>query len=507
MNKILNFLNLNSENKKINYLYFILFLFSIVLSISIFYDVFQIHIYRLDSIYYMSNAETYFTSSIPTEGRWINYFFFNVIAYIPVAGTFLSIFVLISFGYFIFTITYKWTENYYYALIVSLLFIQLPPFYDLITWPATATPVFLVLLLSIFLQKRINIFFYFILFGILFFGTMSNYYYLLPLLYLSYLKNYDWKKNLKFVSFKLLPAWAIGFVVGYIVTQLIVYINFGHFITLARWRDPHYVYSILDLVENISRSINYLERDIKSIFFNRWLVFLFIFSFIVATIDRRKNLVFIPIALFSLIIVIHYIIVLPVGILIDPRTIVATWVGVLAISFFIPSIKNWQIYLLVPIIVFFTFKYYLNNHQNLQWYANVTNIHFNKLLSETPKSPAQYKGIILYASDADIKKRYKLISKINNTLMVGANMATQDTFYDWAPSAWEAGFKSVSNCDGEKGESALFHSVKDLDLICKEVSKIIIDHKKRLEKDITFYHIIGEYDGRLIISFNESWES
>jgi len=74
-----------------------------------------------------------------------------------------------------------------------------------------------------------------------------------------------------------------------------------------------------------------------------------------------------------------------------------------------------------------------------------------------------------------------------------------------APSAWETGFKSVSNWDGEKGRNALWDSVKNLNTICKEVSKIAVDHKTISENETTFYHIIGEYDGRLIISFNEGW--
>ncbi|NOR79859.1 MAG: hypothetical protein GQ529_03355 [Methyloprofundus sp.] len=499
MNKITNFLYLNSENIKINYLYLTILLFSTFLAISIFYDIFQIHIYRHDALYYMPNDDTYYRAKVATEGRWINYILFNVLTLI--SGSILSIFVLLSFGYFIFTATYKWTKNYYYSLIVSLLFIQIPSFYDLITWPATSTPAFLVLLLSVILQKRLNIFFYFVLFGILFFGTMSNYYYLLPLLYLSYLKNHNCKQNIKFVSFKLIPAWAIGFIAGYIVTQLIIYINFDHFMKIALWRGPHYIHSIHDLIENISRSINYLERDIKSIFLNSWLVLLFIFSLIVGIIDRRKYLVFIPIGLFYLIVVIHYFIVIPVGIYISPRTIVATWVGVLTIFFFVPSIKNWQIYLLTPIIVFISYRLYLDNHHNLQWYGNVTNTHFNKLLSESPKSPDKYKGVILYASYSDIKKRDALISKINNTPK-GSNIEGQDGFMRWASNAWESGFKSVSNCSGEKGRNALWYSVKDLNIRCKEIST---DRKTVSKKDITFYHIIGEYDGILIISFNERW--
>ena len=94
----------------------------------------------------MQNDDSYYRGKVATEGRWINYIFFNVLTQIP--GSLLSIFVLLSVGYFIFTATYKWAQNYYYELIESLFFIQIPSFYDLITWPATSNPAFLLLLYS-----------------------------------------------------------------------------------------------------------------------------------------------------------------------------------------------------------------------------------------------------------------------------------------------------------------------------------------------------------------------
>ncbi len=413
MNKIFNYLNLTSQSKIINYFYFILLLFSVSLAISIFYDLLQIHIYRLDSLYYMPSAETYYQDNVVSEGRWVIYLFFNLMVHIP--GSILSIFSLLTFGYFVFKVSYQWSNNYYYSIVVSLLFIQIPSFYDLLTWPATATPAFIVLLIATILYKKLNIWIFFIIFGILFFGTMSNYYYLLPLLYLGYLKNKDWQQNIKFLILKLIPAWAIGFVVGYIITQIIVYINFNHFMTIEGWRSPHYIHSFYDLSVNILHSINLLERNIKSIFLNKWIVLLYMLSLIVAIIQRRIDLVFIPLVLFMLIILIHYIVILPIGIVVSPRTVVATWVGVFAIVFFIPDIRNWQMYILVPLILFFASRLYLDNHNNMKWYKNVTNTHYDKLLTEIPKSPSEYKGIILLASRKDIQKRNNLISSLSHT--------------------------------------------------------------------------------------------
>lgn len=494
MNKILKFLNLDDENIKINYIYVIFLLFSIYVFSSILYDIFRIHIYRHDSLYYMPNASDYL-GKVSEEGRWLNYLLFHFVK--NVSGSILATFSLLSFLFFIFVSTYKWTENCLYALIVAFLFVQIPSFYALLTWPATSAPSFLVLLFSTFSYKKLNIFIFFILFSILFFGTMSNYYYLLPLLFLSHFKNHTWQENLKYLFFKLIPAWAIGFIIGYATTQLIIYEMFGHLMKIAVWRIPNYIYSFSDFLENINRSVHALKAGIRSIFFNDWFIILFIFSIIVGTVKRKKYLVFIPLFLFISIILIHYIIVLPVGIFIASRTIVATWVGVFAIAFFIPNIKSWQIYLVVPIIVFFTSRLYLNNHHNLQWYENVTNVHYDKLKTESPKKPSEYKGVILYASDKDIQQRNQKISKIYNTPM-GANIEGLGSFMRLAPAMWESGFKSVSMCNGNR------NSVNDLNKICESVDKLISENTKN-DKNNKFFNIHGEYDERLIIEFNKNW--
>ena len=196
-----------------------------------------------------------------------------------------------------------------------------------------------------------------------------------------------------------------------------------------------------------------------------------------------------------MIILIHYIIVIPVGIGISRRTIVATWVGVLAILFFIPSIKNWQIYLLAPIIVFVTSRLYLDNHDFMKRYGNRTNATFNKLLLEIPKSPAEYKGIILYASPIDIQKRNKLLAKKDKKFKEDPK-----AFIWWANTPRKAGFKSVINCNGKKGLNEPWRSVKNLNKICKEVSIVVKNNQTISKKETTFYRIIGEFDGRLIIS-------
>jgi len=490
------------KNHLIRYLYLILSIFSIFLFLSIIYDISQIHIYRHDSLYYMPNANTYYHMKVATEGRWINYLLFDISD--QISGRLLSVFILFSFAYFIFTAVYQWSKNYYYSFMLSLFFIQIPSLYDSIMWPATSAPAIVVLLLAIFLQRKLNIFLYFILFGILFFGTISTYYYLLPLLFLIHFSNPNKKQNIAFFLHKLLPAWASGFIIGYIATQVIVYMNFGHFIIIANWRSPHYVHSLNDLVENIMRSLTFFKEHLNLLFSHNWHMALSLFALILSNINRRKDIFFLSFILFFLITIVHYIITIPIGIFIAPRTIISVWVGIFSAIFFVPSIKKWQIYFLVPIIVFFTFTLYLNNHYNLKWYRHITNTYYDSLISESPKPPSYYKGIILYASDRDIQKQNKLISRINN-ITSKVNIENLDAFGRWVPIAKEAGFRSVINCNKIRNRSAIWNDRKDIDPICTKVSKIVFSRKNITKNNYAFYHIIGELDGNLIISLNKNW--
>ena len=486
-----------TQNKMLNYYYLIALLLSLFFTFSIFYDIFQIHIYRHDSLYYM--AQNDYLEKISSEGRWLNYIFFPILKSIP--GNIWSIFVLSSFSYFTFISAYRWTQNVYYSGILALLFLQIPSFYDLIQWPAVVAPVFFILLLAIYLANRLPLFIFYILFSILFFATMSNYYYLLPLLHLSLLNNNDTKENIRILFFKIIPAWAIGFVFGYVVMQIIVYVWLGHTMQIAAWRNPHYIHSLQDIVNNMKLSYHALEWHIKDIFSNKWLIYASIFGVMVSFWGRKKDLFFLSLFLFISIILIHYLVVLPVGIKIDTRTIVATWVGVFAIIFFIPIVKQWKIFLLTPIIILFTYNLYLRNHHNLQWYTTITNTHYDMLLKTSPMPPQMYDGVVLFSNDRQIQQRNDLISK-KFELHKDGYIEKLREFWRWATSAKEAGFKHVINCNKSKSRTALYGNTINAKSLCQEISISYIKNSMLAEHRNSFLNLIGVYNNMMIISFD-----
>jgi hypothetical protein len=113
-------------------------------------------------------------------------------------------------------------------------------------WPLTILPANLLLLSSVFVSKRLHYSIVFPLFSILFFGTLSQYIYFLPLLYIN--TNTDsaqFKPTVYYI--KILVYWIITFIAGFISVNIITYLKFGNFIKLDTWRRPHYAHNIIDL--------------------------------------------------------------------------------------------------------------------------------------------------------------------------------------------------------------------------------------------------------------------
>ncbi len=489
ISKVIKFLELDCDNKYVSYVYILLLIFSSSLFVLNLNDIFHIHVYRQDALYYIQ-ANDYFDSKVSTEGRWINYFLFDLVSNID--GKILSLFVLSSFGYFMFFVSYKWTKNIYYSIMLTMLFMQITPLYSLLQWPAVITPAFIVLLFSIYFYKKIkNIFLFFGLMGILFFGTMSNYYYLVPFLFLEYFLRHDWKQNLRFTFYRLLPAWALGFIVGYIIAQLFVYINFHHFIKIAEWRSPNYIHSFDDLEYNFLLSFKSLSNHLKSVIVNFGFGVLAFFAIIISTLKRRKDLIFIPLLIFVFIAIIHYIVILPVGIYISPRTVIPTWISVFAILFFVPNVKKWQIYILIPVIVLYSYNMYVSSNGNLKWYATVTNKYFDEFIDLIGEDALKYKRLAVYANNSDIAQKTRKISS-DYTLQKDQSMEGLGSIIGWIAIANEVKFEYIDICYKDK------ITTND---ICKKAS--VVCNKNQFIKSNDLYDVCGELDKYIIIKFND----
>jgi hypothetical protein len=483
-------LNFNILQKDRNFQsYFTAFFIIVCLyfTFALIFDLFQIHIYRHDAVYYLHWG---YLPRLRTEGRWINYLLFPIISIVP--GKLASFLNLLFLFLFALVSCYRWTKNITYAFLVSLLIVQVAPFIAQILWPATSMSAFFILFLAALVSRSIPIYLFYAVFGILFFGAISNLYYLLPLLHLNLLNRASLKQNLKELVIRVLPAWALGFVIGYLFALLVIFTITGQFgIEIANWRKPNYVHDLQDLTGNIGNSFEYLYDHITRLLDGVWRNAIMAMALITGLISVKKYQ-YIPLVLLSVSITLaHYIITIPVGIVISFRTAIAAWIGVLVLIFFYPEIKKWQYFILLPIIALMNYSLFKENHESLHWYASITNIHFNELLRVTPLPPPLYSGVIFLSSDEEVRKVNSMISKKLH-LTNGGRLAGLGTADRWSPVGYEAGFKEVILCNSAHQHAA----------VC---NMITMNNKIDSTSNIStsgMYKILGQQNDYLIISLN-----
>ena len=158
---------LESKNKFENLAIFLALLFSLYTL----FEMYSLHssggFWRHDSIYY----EPDFVYKLRTEGRWINYIFFEFLRLInPYVAVVSQVLCLLYFTYFT---AYKFCSDKVYSLLVASLLVQIPTFPQTLLWPVYALLACFTLISSILLYRRLNKVAFFLLYAILFFGTIN----------------------------------------------------------------------------------------------------------------------------------------------------------------------------------------------------------------------------------------------------------------------------------------------------------------------------------------------
>lgn len=230
---MLEFVCRRIENLKLNQWIYILCLVAVLACV-----LHQLQLYSESLIFAHDelNCLGGYGGKLETEGRWVNYMLFPFLSL-------LSPFSVLCFNYlmmgvFSFALFRNYTEKHI-ALIAAAVSLALPPVCLLNQWPLTLCPSFALLVLAVFARKQLKPLSFFILFGILFNGVLSHFYFVLPLLFAN--------EKLT-VLFKALLWWVLGYVVGFCVAELVTLAICGTFIHLADWREPHYVQGIDDVV-------------------------------------------------------------------------------------------------------------------------------------------------------------------------------------------------------------------------------------------------------------------
>ncbi len=273
-----------------------------------------------------------YRSKVRAEGRWINYLVLPLVQQIPAFIAWCTNYLILAGAlYLLFrNLVTDWKIALILALIVSLF----PGFMAQNLWPLTAMPATLAFLFSTIGVRRYGVW-ALPLSGVVLFGTLPYFYFLLPLAF------YPSRSELSSHPLRcIVPGvvWIGCFALGYAVAasvNLVVFDRFG--LDLQSWRDPQPVTDWASLQAASSRYASMLTYETGH-WLPVWSLWVLGLACGLVTLERivtqREMMSALMATAYGLVVaVIPFLAVLPSGIWITSRTLLSLAAGVLALPF------------------------------------------------------------------------------------------------------------------------------------------------------------------------------
>lgn len=336
-----------------------------------------------------------YNGKLETEGRWVNYMLFPFLSLLN--PFFVLCFNYLMLGVFAFSLFRNYTEKNV-ALIAAFVALALPPVCLLNQWPLTLCPSFSLLVLAGFARRQLKPLSFFMLFGILFNGVLSHFYFVLPLLFV-------YEKLTSF--FKILLWWVLCYVVGFCVAELVTLALCGTFIHFADWREPHYIEGIDDVVRYVSMVRESLNLQLKMI--GGAGVFVFIGAILLLCLRVKKDfsrcmavgICTVPVALAA------YAQSFPAGLTVDSRTLLCLHFAVLFLI--VLGMHRNPVLISVCCLLFCGRLTQVNDRQTTVW--NTIGNRWVQQMRELPYEPAEVNALAMVSTDDDFKSNADRIKK------------------------------------------------------------------------------------------------
>lgn len=396
----------------------------------------DIHIWRPDSIYYLPDYWDKFCE----EGRWLNFILFS---FLKCISPHLSIIMGYAVIIYFFQTCAQPFVGWKNAILFALAGTQIPSICDLLTWPAMPVPCFLTLATICYLKNRLDWRIIFILGGVIFNGTMNNFYNLLPLLYLYEI--YSGK-----ISFFRLLCWYVAcFVIGFGISQAIVYVASGSPIHIEEWRRPNPIHNLHDLSSNIDKAFHFFWAQLfligkTSLFIVTGMM---VSAVIFASVANKNESCAISItkSYFTAFISMAacYAQTVPMGIVVNVRTPHSLFAGLVLLPLL--TFSRWRFISLATLLVITTSMFQINT-KSLTFYGTITSTFYDNLMT-IDADPRIYK-LLFISSWKEMKQTEKKLMEINRiekpTTADGWPVIEElDVPMRWVPAAREAGFKTI----------------------------------------------------------------
>lgn len=389
----------------------------------------QVDVWRQDSMYYVDGYD----DKLAEEGRWINYLLFNFLRILPS-----SIAILVSYGCvlgFAYCVAHRVTGNNYFSLAFGIMCMLVPVLPVQLQWPETIFFGFIFLALSPSLQKALPPYYFFPLMGVLFFGTFSAFYFLMPLLFL---RDIDFPRFLRVMAY-----WIGAFIAAYLITQLIVYAFTGDTMRIAGWRNPHYVVDLPSLLDNIVRVIDALKGNWAKVqlFLKPGVLAALTLIAIVVAIIKKQYFIFIVSIVSSLGI---YVSVIPVGIYIQERTTLCAFIALFTALFVYRYQSRKAILAMMVIMLLLSIRFAATSYDGIGWFKTQNDILVEQLSQAIAYQPEEVQRVFIAVEWAEAQTVFRVVEDRTRPKNLLSEGFAQPAY--WVPALKSMGYVYFRVC-------------------------------------------------------------
>lgn len=394
----------------------------------------EVDVWRQDSMYYVSS----YSDKLAQEGRWINYLLFRFLQLVP-SDLAISLSVS-SVIYFSYCIAYKVVLNRYFALTFGTLCALIPVLSVQLEWPETTLFGFLFLAFSPHIQTKLPMHYFFLLMAVIFFGTYSPFYFLMPLLFLNEL-------NRKHFGI-LLGYWMGAFLLAYLITNLIVLAATGEFIQIASWRNPNYVTGVSSLFDNLQQIWRTVAVHTEK--FGSFIkpVVIALLALIALVIAARKKRVFAFLTALACVFAI-YISAVPVGIYVQERTTLPTLIALMAVFFLSNFTSRKALLIMMSLMCILAIRMASVGNEGTNWFKAHNDVLARQFAMAIKYSPEEISRVYIVAN---LEESAAMFAKIE------ANLDRENIFSEgfyqpsyWVPALRSLGFRQFRPCPDMQG--------------------------------------------------------
>ena len=407
----------------------LLFIYATAIIIKRYLD---LEVWRHDSFEYTPDSR-YYEGNLKETGRWIIYYLFDFAKWIPThIAAIANLIFSFLFGYLV---TKSLVRDKYLQVLFGLSILLIPVLHAQNLWPNTTFLAFAFLPLCFYLSKKLHPILFFLVSGILFFGTISHFYFLMPLVYLGKLKDTlsgNFKKDAFFTLGNILIPYAVCFILGYLVANLMVYLKTGGPVIVGEWRSPSPAHDMAQLLDNLSAIHTRMTVFGSKILTDVNLVPIVAMG-LLTLISLNKKSAWIFLVLLVMALSVFYTTAYH-GIHISTRTLFASFVPLLAIFILLPALRFEYNVLHYGLCLLLMFPLFRSSSNHLLLFGKISNYHKTQIAQslQTVNMDAYNEALILakksdhLAINKQIKEYYDLefiwcehLRNVDRTMVTG----------------------------------------------------------------------------------------